>query len=76
MESIRFDDVEKLRSKVSQEFSAWSKPIDAGQLTARAFINYEFAEKHYSAFLREVGAHHRWQHSLSRGDRRGSGESA
>ena len=31
MESIRFDDVDKLRSKVSQEFSAWSKPIDVTQ---------------------------------------------
>ncbi|MFZ1120943.1 MAG: MaoC/PaaZ C-terminal domain-containing protein, partial [Candidatus Binataceae bacterium] len=31
MENIRFDDVEKLRSKVSQEFSAWSQPIDVTQ---------------------------------------------
>jgi acyl dehydratase len=31
MESIRFDDVEKLRSKVSQDFSAWSKPIEVTQ---------------------------------------------
>ena len=31
MESIRFDDVEKLRSKVSQEFSNWSQPIDVTQ---------------------------------------------
>ena len=31
MENIRFDDVEKLRSKVSQEFSTWSQPIDVTQ---------------------------------------------
>jgi acyl dehydratase len=31
MESIRFDDVEGLRLKISQEFSAWSKPIDVTQ---------------------------------------------
>ena len=31
MENIRFDDVEKLRSKVSQGFSAWSQPIDVTQ---------------------------------------------
>ncbi len=31
MENIRFDDIDKLRSKVSQEFSAWSKPIDVTQ---------------------------------------------
>ncbi len=31
MENIRFDDVEKLRSKVSQEFSNWSRPIDVTQ---------------------------------------------
>ena len=31
MENIRFDDVEKLRSKVSQEFSNWSQPIEVTQ---------------------------------------------
>jgi hypothetical protein len=28
METIRFDDVEKLRSKVGREFSDWSEPIE------------------------------------------------
>ena len=31
METIRFDDIEKLKSKVSREFSSWSKPIEVTQ---------------------------------------------
>jgi acyl dehydratase len=31
METIRFDDIEKLRSKISEEFGSWSKPIDVTQ---------------------------------------------
>src|SRR5271168_2659423 len=31
MENIRFDDLEKLRSKVSQEFSAWSQTVEVTQ---------------------------------------------
>ena len=31
MENIRFDDVEKLRSKISKDFGAWSKPIEVTQ---------------------------------------------
>ena len=31
METIRFDNIEKLKSKVGEEFSAWSKPIEVTQ---------------------------------------------
>jgi acyl dehydratase len=31
MESIPFDDVARLQAKISQEFSAWSKPIEVTQ---------------------------------------------
>jgi acyl dehydratase len=39
MENIRFDDVDKLRAKVSQEFSAWSKPIDVTQEKINQFAD-------------------------------------
>ena len=39
MESIRFDDVEKLRSKVSNDFSAWSKPIAVSQEQINQFAD-------------------------------------
>jgi acyl dehydratase len=31
METIKFDDIEKLRSKVSTEYGPWSKPIEVSQ---------------------------------------------
>jgi acyl dehydratase len=31
METIRFDDVEQLRTKISAEFGPWSPPIDVSQ---------------------------------------------
>ena len=31
MENIKFDDVEKLRSKISKEFGPWSEPIEVSQ---------------------------------------------
>ena len=31
MESIRFDDIEKLRSKVSSEYSGWSQEVEVTQ---------------------------------------------
>ena len=39
MENIRFDDIEKLRSKVSPEFSAWSKPIEVTQERINQFAD-------------------------------------
>jgi acyl dehydratase len=39
MESIRFDDDEKLRSKISDEFSAWSKPIAVSQEKINQFAD-------------------------------------
>ena len=39
MESIRFDDVEGLRRKISQEFSPWSKPIDVTQEKINRFAD-------------------------------------
>ena len=39
METIRFDDVEKLRSKVSQEFSNWSNPIEVTQQKINQFAD-------------------------------------
>ena len=32
------------------------REILSKSLTLRGFVNYEFAGKHYSAFLREIGA--------------------
>jgi acyl dehydratase len=48
MESIRFDDIEALRSKISQEFGPWSKPI----LVTQEKIN-QFAD---------VTGDHQWIH--------------
>jgi len=39
MESIRFDDIGKLRAKISAEFSAWSKPIDVTQEKINQFAD-------------------------------------
>jgi acyl dehydratase len=39
METIRFDDVEKLRSKISDEYGAWSKPIDIPQEKINQFAD-------------------------------------
>jgi acyl dehydratase len=39
MESIRFDDIERLRSKISQEFSPWSKPIEVTQEKINQFAD-------------------------------------
>jgi NADPH-dependent curcumin reductase len=55
---------------------ATMRQILSKSLTLRGFIYHEFAEKHYSAFLREGRCRHRqWQHSLSRRHRRRSGKS-
>ena len=48
MESIRFDDVEKLRSKVSPEYSGWSQAIDVTQNKINQFA--------------EVTGDHQWIH--------------
>ena len=39
MENIRFDDVEKLRSKVSDQFSDWSNQIDVTQEKINQFAD-------------------------------------
>jgi acyl dehydratase len=39
MENIRFDDVEKLRSKISKDFGAWSKPIAVTQEKIQQFAD-------------------------------------
>ncbi len=39
METIRFDDVEKLRSKISAEFGQWSKPIKVTQEKINQFAD-------------------------------------
>jgi acyl dehydratase len=39
MENIRFDDAEKLRAKISQEFSDWSKPIEVTQEKINQFAD-------------------------------------
>jgi acyl dehydratase len=39
MESIRFDDIEKLRSKISQEYGPWSKPIEISQEKINRFAD-------------------------------------
>jgi acyl dehydratase len=39
MENIRFDDVDKLRSKVSEEFSSWSNQIEVSQEKINQFAD-------------------------------------
>jgi acyl dehydratase len=39
MENIRFDDIEKLRSKISQEHGPWSKPIEISQEKINRFAD-------------------------------------
>ena len=39
METIRFDDVEKLRSKISQEYGNWCKPIEVSQQKINQFAD-------------------------------------
>lgn len=39
MENIRFDDIEKLRSKVGADFSPWSKPIEVTQQRINQFAD-------------------------------------
>jgi len=39
METIRFDDVERLRSKVSSDFGPWSKPIEITQAKINQFAD-------------------------------------
>jgi acyl dehydratase len=39
MESIRFDDVDKLRSKMSKEFGPWSDPIEVSQEKINQFAD-------------------------------------
>ena len=39
METIRFDDVEKLRSKISQEYGNWCKPIEISQQKINQFAD-------------------------------------
>lgn len=39
MENIRFDDVEKLQSKVGPEFGPWSKPIEITQEKINGFAD-------------------------------------
>lgn len=39
METIRFDDVEKLRSKISKEYGSWCKPIEVSQQKINQFAD-------------------------------------
>lgn len=39
MESIRFDDVEKLKSKINTEYGPWSKPVEVTQEKIRQFAD-------------------------------------
>lgn len=39
MESIHFDDIEKLRSKISREFGPWSKPVEVSQAKINQFAD-------------------------------------
>ncbi len=39
METIRFDDIERLRSKISQEFGPWSEPIEVTQEMINRFAD-------------------------------------
>jgi acyl dehydratase len=39
MENIRFNDIEKLKSKISNDFGPWSKPIDVNQEKINRFAD-------------------------------------
>ncbi len=39
MDSIKFDDIEGLRSKISKDFSPWSKPIEVTQEMINRFAD-------------------------------------
>ncbi|MGH7815560.1 MAG: MaoC family dehydratase [Candidatus Binataceae bacterium] len=39
MEEIRFDDIEKLRTKISGEFGPWSEPVEVTQETINRFAD-------------------------------------
>lgn len=39
METIRFDDIDKLRSKISEEFGPWTKPIEVTQEKINQFAD-------------------------------------
>jgi acyl dehydratase len=39
METIRFDDIDGLKSKISSDFGAWSKPIDVSQEKINQFAD-------------------------------------
>jgi len=39
MENIRFDDVEKLKSKISKEYGPWSEPVDVSQEKIQQFAD-------------------------------------
>ncbi len=39
METIRLDDIERLRTKISSDFSAWSKPIEVTQEMINRFAD-------------------------------------
>ena len=39
METIRFDDIERLKSKISNDFGAWSKPIEVSQQKINQFAD-------------------------------------
>jgi acyl dehydratase len=39
METIRFDDVDKLKTKISAEFGSWSQPIEVSQQKINEFAD-------------------------------------
>jgi acyl dehydratase len=39
METIPFSDIERLKSKISSDFGAWSKPIEVSQKTINEFAD-------------------------------------
>ena len=39
MESIRFDDIQKLKSKISKDYGPWSEPIDVPQEKINKFAD-------------------------------------
>jgi acyl dehydratase len=39
METIRFDDIERLKSKISTEFGSWSKPVEVNQEKINQFAD-------------------------------------
>ena len=57
MEEIRFDDIEKLKGKISDAFGGWSEPVEVTQEMINGFA--ELTGDHEFLVPDSIGAVHR-----------------